>query len=140
VLDRNTNLDAAQTLNMHTAVRDQTVTPKLFITQPWSIAFKNGANEGYVISAAGNHVVKLTVNATTGAATVQSDPTNTARVRQVKVGKNPRGIVVNSTDTRAYVMNYISRSVSVINLTATPEAVLATLPPAALPVTGTPAD
>ena len=32
VLNRNTNLDAAQTLNMHTAVRDQTAVPKLFIT------------------------------------------------------------------------------------------------------------
>ena len=140
VLDRTKNTDAGQTLNMHTAVRDQPVQPKLFITQPWSIAFKNGGNEGYVISAASNHVVKVVVNPATGAAAVQRDPTNTARVLQVTVGKNPRGIVVNSTDTRAYVMNYISRSVSVINLTAAPETVLATLSSAALPTPGTLAD
>jgi YVTN family beta-propeller protein len=140
VLNRSTNVDAGQTLNMHTAVRDQTATPKLFITQPWAIAFKNAANEGYVISAASNHVVKLVVNPTTGSAVVQSDPTNTARVLQVKVGKNPRGIVVNSTDTRAYVMNYISRSVTVISLTSAPETVLATLASAALPTPGTLAD
>ena len=140
VLDRNTNLDAGQTLNMHTAVRDQTATPKLFITQPWAIAFKNVANEGYVVSAASNHVVKVVVNPATGAPVVQTDPTNTARVLQVQVGKNPRGIVVNSTDTRAYVMNYISRNVTVISLTSAPETVLATLPSAALPTPGTLAD
>ena len=68
VINRNTNLDAGQTLNMHTAVRDQTATPKLFITQPWAIAFKNGANEGYVVSAASNHVVKVVVDPATGVA------------------------------------------------------------------------
>src|SRR5215831_8810404 len=35
VLNRTTNVDAGQTINMHTAVRDQPATPKLFITQPW---------------------------------------------------------------------------------------------------------
>ena len=92
------------------------------------------------MSAASNHVVKVVVNPATGAATVQSDPSNTARVLQIKVGKNPRGIVVNSTDSRAYVMNYISRDVTVLSLTATPEAVVATLPSAALPAPGTLAD
>ena len=93
-----------------------------------------------MISAASNHVVKVAVNPATGSAAVQSDPTNTARVLQIKVGKNPRGIVVNSTDTRAYVMNYVSRDVTVINLTAAPESVVATLPAAALPTPGTLAD
>ena len=137
VLDRTTQADTGQTLNMHTAVRDQAATPKLFITQPWAIAFKHAANEGYVISAASNHVVKLAVNPATGAATVQSDPLNTARVLQINVGDNPRGILVNADDTRAYVMNYISRDVTVIDLTTVPESVHATLPSAALPVPGT---
>ena len=44
---------------MHTAVRDQTNPKKLFITQPWAIAFKLSANEGYVVSAASNIVVKV---------------------------------------------------------------------------------
>ena len=35
------------------------------------------------------------------------------------VGKNPRGIVLNSDGTRAYVMNYLSRDVSVLDLTDT---------------------
>lgn len=136
VLNRTTNLDAGQTLNMHTAVRDQTATPRLFITQPWAMAFKHDSSQGFVISAASNHVVKVNVNPSTGAATVQSDPSNTARVLQIKVGKNPRGIVVNSSDTRAYVMNYISRDVSVIDLTTSPERVTTTLRSAPLPTPG----
>lgn len=140
VLNRSTNLDAGQTLNMHTAVRDQTVAPKLFITQPWSMAFKHDSSQGYVISAASNHVVKVNINPSTGAATVQNDPSNPARVLQIKVGKNPRGIVVNSSDTRAYVMNFISRDVSVIDLTTSPERVMTTLRSAPLPSPGTQAD
>src|SRR5262249_37493726 len=54
VINRTTNTDAGQTINMHTAVRDQTVFPKLFNTLPWAIAFKQNANEGYVVIAASN--------------------------------------------------------------------------------------
>jgi YVTN family beta-propeller protein len=139
VINRSLNQDAGQTINMHTAVRDQVNPPKLFITLPWAIAFKHHADEGYVISAASNIVVKLAVDPATGAATVQTDPSDPAdptRVLQIKVGKNPRGIVVNSTDTRAYVMNYVSRDVSALDLTTTPESLLATLPSAILPSPG----
>lgn len=140
VLDGSNHLDAGLTLNMHTAVRDQTSTPKLFITQPWALAFKHLADEGYVVSAASNIVVKLAVDGQSGAPSVLSDPTDSARVLQIKVGKNPRGIVVNGADTRAYVMNYVSRDVSVINLTAIPEAVMATLKSTNMPAVGTQAD
>jgi YVTN family beta-propeller protein len=136
VIDRNLNVDAGRTINMHTAVRDQVNPPKLFITLPWAIAFKHLSDEGYVISAASNIVVKLAINPATGAATVQTDPSNPAdptRVLEIKVGKNPRGIVLNSTDTRAYVMNYVSRDISVLNLTTVPESVVATVTSASLP-------
>jgi YVTN family beta-propeller protein len=136
VINRDTQLDAARTINMHRAVADQTNPNKLFVTQPVAMAFKNGANQGYVVSAGGNHLVKVVVDPTDGAATVQRDPLDTTRVLQITVGKNPRGIVVNSTDTRAYVMNYISRSVSVVNLTTAPEQVVATLQSAKLPQAG----
>ena len=139
VIDRSLNVDAGLTINMHTAVRDQVNVPRLFITLPWAIAFKHLADEGYVISAASNIIVKLAVDPTTGAATVQTDPSDPAdptRVLQINVGKNPRGIVVNSTDTRAYVMNYVSRDVSVVDLTTTPESLLDTLPSASLPTPG----
>ena len=61
--------------------------------------------------------MKVAINASTGAATVLADPLDATRVLQIKVGKNPRGIVISSNDTRAYVHNHISRSVSVAILT-----------------------
>lgn len=140
VVDRTTRLDAGRTINLHRAVADQTNPNKLFVTQPWAIAFKNASNQGYVVSAGGDHLVKIAVNGATGAATVQNDPLDATRVLQIKVGKNPRGLVINGADTRAYVMNYVSRSVSVVDLTTVPEQVVATLPSASLPAPGTQAD
>lgn len=140
VIDRTTALDAGKTINMHRAVKSQSNADRLFITQPWAVAFKNQANEGYVVSAASNIVVKVALSAVDGTPAVQLDPTDTSRVLQVKVGKNPRGIVVNAAATRAYVMNYVSRDVSVIDLTGSRERVIATVASAPLPAPGTLAD
>jgi hypothetical protein len=137
VINRSNNTDAGRTINMHLAVARQTNPDKLFITQPWAMAFKHNADEGYVVSAASNIVVKVAVDPDTGAATVQNDPFDPSRVLQIRVGKNPRGIVVNSTDTRAYVMDFVSREVTVIDLTRVPELVIATLRSANLPQPGT---
>src|SRR6185295_6670840 len=106
---------------------------------PWAMAFKHAAHEGYVVIAASNVIIKVAVDPATGVATVQNDPADTTRVLQVKVGKNPRGIVINSADTRAYVMNYVSRDISVMNLVGT-EQVLDTKLSANLPAAGTLAD
>ena len=140
IINRDSNTEVGHPLNMHLAVAQQTNPDKFFHTIPWAIAFKNSANEGYVISAASNLVFKLAVDSTTGAATVQTDPLDPTRVLQVHVGKNPRGILVNGTDTRAYVMNYVSRDVSVLDLTSTPEQVLDTLRSDNLPAPGSFAD
>jgi YVTN family beta-propeller protein len=140
VIDRAARTDAGQTINMHVAVKNQTSPDKLFVTQPWAMAFKNQRDEGYVVSAASNHLVKVAVDPASGAATVQSDPADGTRVLQIKVGKNPRGIVINSTDTRAYVHNFISRDVSVVDLTKAREDVVATLTSAAQPAAGTQAE
>jgi YVTN family beta-propeller protein len=136
VINRSTNLDAGLTINMHRAVADQVAGNKLFITQPWTMAFKHGADEGYVVSAASNVVVKVTLGAG-GAPTVALDPLDPTRVLEIGVGKNPRGIVVNPADTRAYVMNYVSRNITVLNLTGAREAVMATMPSGTMPVAGT---
>jgi YVTN family beta-propeller protein len=137
VVDTGTNEDTGQTLNMHKAVADQASLPRLFITQPWAIAVKHDADQAYVVSAAGNIVVKLGLNPSTGAPTVVSDPLDPTRVLQIPVGKNPRGIVVNGDDTRAYVMNFVSRDISVIDLTGSREQVVATMTSAPLPAPGT---
>ena len=122
---------------MHLAVKNQANAQRLFITQPWAIAFKHLSDEAYVVSAASNIVVKIGVNAVDGTVAVQSDPADATRVLQIPLGKNPRGIVVNAVDSRAYVMNYVSRNVAVIDLTASVENVFAVLPAARLPVAGT---
>lgn len=140
VLDATTLKDTEKTINMHLAVRQQTGTPRLFVTVPWAIAAKNREDQAYVVSAASDHVVKLSLDRSTGAATVVNDasaPTSATRVLQIATGKNPRGIVINSTDTRAYVMNYISRDVTVINIERGEDKALATMRSSALPEAGT---
>jgi YVTN family beta-propeller protein len=135
-LNLTTGTDAGQTINMQVAVKNQTSPDKLFITQPWALALKNGSPEGFIVSAASNIAVKVAVDDTTGAPTVQLDPSDPTRVLEIPVGKNPRGIVVNGSDTRAYVMNFISRDVSVLDLTSSPETVVATVQSASLPDPG----
>src|SRR6185295_10615132 len=52
--------------------------------------------------------------------------------------KAPRGIAINSTGTRAYVFNYISRSISVVDIsTPTSPAIVASVQSTALPPTNT---
>jgi YVTN family beta-propeller protein len=80
VVNRTTNTDAGQTINMHSAVAAQTSTPRRFITQPWAIALKHFADEGFVVSAASNILVKVSLNPITGTPAVQSDPTDPTRV------------------------------------------------------------
>jgi DNA-binding beta-propeller fold protein YncE len=125
---------------MHSAVGAQANPAKLFITNPWAIAAKTGANEAYIVSAASNIVVKLSLDPGSGLAAVLSDPLDPSRVLQIPTGKNPRGIVINGVDTRAYVMNYVSRSISVIKLDAAKETVLATIQSANLPAPGSQED
>ena len=125
------------TINIHEAVKAQTATPKLFFANPWALDFKHKSNEGYVVSAGSNVIAKLKL-ADDGKPTVVSAPDgDKTRVLEVPVGKNPRGIVVNNADTRAYVMNFISRDVSIIDLSASPEKEMARVAVAALPAKGT---
>jgi YVTN family beta-propeller protein len=135
-LNMTTDVDAG-TINMHLAVKNQTNPIKRFITQPTAIAFENASNEGYVVSAASNIVVKVIVDPTTGLPAVQNDPLDPTKVFQIPTGKNPRGILVNAGDTRAYVWNYVSREITVINLATPVEGVLTTMRSAALPAPGT---
>jgi len=131
-----TSLEVAAPLNLNLAVQNQTGTPKLFPSQPWAIAFKTNADQGYVVSAASNVVTKISLNSSTGAPAVVMDPADPSRTLQIRVGRGPRGIVINADNTRAYVGNYFSRDISVIDLTASPERVMATPRSADPPATG----
>ncbi|MBZ0308040.1 MAG: hypothetical protein K8I82_18375, partial [Anaerolineae bacterium] len=136
ILNTATNQDTGQTINLHKFVATQPEgTRKLFLAVPWAIAFKTNENVGYVVSAASNVLVRIEVDPATGAAIVSNNPLDGA-VLEVPVGRNPRGIVINNTDTRAYVMNYISRDVTVLDITRFPEQTIATLRSSALPAAG----
>lgn len=117
VFDTASNLDSGQTINMNRGIQFEAVGKRLFATNPIAIDFKNGSNVGYVVSAATNRIIKVELDGsgapTINAPTAAGDPGNIIRV---EVGKNPQGIVINSTDTRAYVFNYISRDVSVVDI------------------------
>ncbi len=125
------------TINLHAAVKAQTFTPKLFVANPWAVAFKHASNDGYVVSAASDVLVKITLddNGVPSVVTLPADG-DTTRVQTIDVHKNPRGIVINNADTRAYVYNFVSKDVSVIDLTASPEAGLALIQSADLPAPG----
>ncbi len=125
------------TINLHAAVKVQTFTPKLFVANPWAIAFEHASNEGYVVSSASDVLVKVTVD-DNGVPTVVSVPADgdTTRVLTIDVHKNPRGIVINNADTRAYVYNFISKDVSVVDLSASPEVELTRVQSADLPAAG----
>ncbi len=136
VVNVTSNQDAGIPINLHKAVATQPEgTRKLFPSIPWAIAFKNKENIGYVVSAASNIVVKISVDPNTGAASVVTNSAD-KRVADINVGRNPRGIVINSKDTRAYVYNAVSKDVTAIDLTRFPEQVLGTLRSAPLPAAG----
>jgi uncharacterized protein (TIGR03437 family) len=140
VINLSARADANRTINLHSAVIKQTGLPRRFVTQPWAMAFKTKSDEGYVISTASNVAVKVKIDPATGAPTVQNIPTDATRVLQIPTGKQPRGIVVNAADTAAYVMNYVSRDVTVIDLTGAAERVIATMSSAPVPAAGTAED
>jgi YVTN family beta-propeller protein len=122
-------------INMHLGARNpEPGKKKLFFANPWAIAFTNqsGAGQAYAVSAGSDLLVKLNVAAngvlsnTVDADTTRyidlNDPANPA-TSGANAGKNPLGIVINdkaigtaAAGTRAYVMNFVSRNVSVVNL------------------------
>src|SRR5256885_2179390 len=98
-----------------------------FFANPWALAFttQSGAGSAYVVSAGSDLLVKLNVAADDSLSfTMDGDTTRCIDLNDpdnpltsgVNAGKNPQGIAINSTGTRAYVANFISRNVSVVDL------------------------
>ncbi|MFT4926736.1 MAG: YVTN family beta-propeller protein [Phenylobacterium sp.] len=102
---------------------------ELYFANPWGMAFTNqsGPGSAYVITAGSDMLVKLnvavngelafTVDGDTTRYIDLNDPDNSA-TSGANAGKNPLGIVINDAGTTAYVTNYISRNVSVVDLTS----------------------
>lgn len=127
---------STQSFNMNRGVNLEPSGPeRIFFTSPWAIAFKRNSNEGYVVAASSNLLVRVVLDSN-GTPTVNTPtPTTPGSVVRIFVGQNPRGIAINSRDDRAYVMNYVSRDVSVVDLQS--NSVIATVSSATLPEPGT---
>jgi YVTN family beta-propeller protein len=118
----------------------------LFFANAWAIGFNSetGPGTAYVVLAGSDVLVKLnvaadgtlsfTVDETTTEYIDLNDATNPATIG-AGAGKNPQGIVVTRDGTRAYVNNYVSRNVSVVDLTT--DSVIDVIRTAPLPRPGT---
>src|SRR6185369_10426725 len=91
------------------------------------IAFttQSGVGSAYAVSAGSDLLVKLDVGANNAVHfTVDADTTryvdlndpNVAATRDANAGKNPQGLVINSLGTTAWVANFVSGNVSVVDL------------------------
>ena len=112
-IDIEQNLEAFKTLNMNVGVQFEPVGRKLFNTNPFAVAFKSSADEGFIALAATNRLLRVTLN-DNGAPTINppanaADPGNIVRIElkdpadigqadpdDTIGGKNPRGIVLNA--------------------------------------------
>lgn len=127
VIDTEADAEATtESFNMNKGVQFEGVGQRLFPTNPSGIAFKHGgAFEGFVLSRATDRLVRLVLDAagkpTINAPAAAGDPGGVVRIEVgVDAGTqrnvSPEGVVINAADTRAYVMNLISRDVSVIDV------------------------
>ena len=145
------------TLNMNFGVQFEPVGKRLFNTNPFAIAFKRKAPEGFVALAATDRLLRVTLGAD-GRPTINppanaQDPGNIIRIELKDPaeivqpdpdytigGQNPRGLVLNSKDTRAYVMDFVSRDVAVVDISGDDPKqykTIARIQSAALPTAGT---
>lgn len=120
---------ADESFNLNKGVQFEAVGKRLFPTNPSAIAFRHGAGfEGFVLSRATDRLVRLVQDAggkpTIKAPAAAGDPGDVVRIEVgVDAGEprngSPEGVVINAADTRAYVMNLVTRDVSVIDISGT---------------------
>ena len=156
-VDTTQQIEAFQTLNMNVGVNFEPAGKKLFNSNPFAVAFKRSADEGFMALAATNRLLRVTLNAD-GSPTINpplnaGDPGNIIRIElkdpgEIAViddddrigGQNPRGVVLNSTDTRAYVMDFLSRDIAIVDVSGDDPTLyhtLARVQSADLPAPGT---
>jgi len=136
----------AKFLNLHLGARTpEAGKPRLFFANPWAIGFttQSGAGNAYVVSAASDLLVKLNVDAA-GKLSFTASNTTTRYIdlnnadqpptTGTNAGKNPIGLAINSTGTRAYVANFLSHNVSVVDLAS--DSVITTMRSYLLPTPG----
>ncbi|MFO0983887.1 MAG: hypothetical protein U1E76_19550 [Planctomycetota bacterium] len=132
-------------LNLDQGLKNDTATtPVIFLTNPVAMAWRPDGSEAWIAVQTGNLLVRLTVDdqgiptinapqASGGASIVRIDLEQPGKGKLA--GKAPRAIVINRAGTRGYVYNFVSRSVSVIDLDA--RKVVGTVQSSPLPAAGT---
>lgn len=133
-------------LNLHLGARNpEPGVRRVFFANAWAMAFttQSGAGSAYVVSAGSDVLVKVlvaadgklsfTVDADTTRYIDLNDPTNPA-TSGANAGKNPQGIAITSNGALAYVANFVSRNVSVVDLNT--DAVVAVVSTSDLPAPG----
>ena len=141
------NVRRSAPLNLNQGVNFAATPPeRLFHTNPVAMAWRPDGSDAWVVVQNTDLLVRLTVDANgipTIGAPLAAGPGSIVRADLHNVstgqiaGKAPRGIVINSSGTRAYIYNFISRSVSNINI-ANPTAptIIGTAQASALPAAG----
>lgn len=129
--ETDTEVDAGA-LNLNEPVETEAV-KGLFFNTPWGLALNPLSSTGLALSAASNIAVKVSFDATTGVPSITgaATPASSAGIRRITVGKNPRSVVFSADGNLAYVHDYISRTLSVVGLTA--ERTVRTIPLSPIP-------
>ncbi|RLU00049.1 MAG: YncE family protein [Ketobacter sp.] len=118
-------------INLHLGGRDpESGQQELYFANPWAMAFTKPYGQvgsAYVVSAGSDILVKLTVTETGDLRFTQdedttryidlNDPDNFA-TNGSRAGKNPIGIAISRDGATAYVLNYVSRNISIVDLNA----------------------
>src|SRR5262245_47170664 len=129
---------------MNVGVNFEPVGKKLFNTNPFAVAFKQSADEGFIAVGATNRRLRVTLNddrsPPINPPLNANDPGNIIRIElkdPAEIGQadpddtigghNPRGLVLNSDDTRAYVMDFLSRDIAIVDVSGNDPAAYKTL-------------
>lgn len=133
-------------LNLNQGLKQDTATqPVIFQTNPIAIAFKADGSEAWIAIQNSDLLVRMTVDTNglpTIGAPVQAGAASIQRVDLHETeaggiaGKAPRGLALDSSGARAYVHNFVSRSISVVDTAQ--RKVIATALCAPVPAPGTP--
>ncbi|MDB6174148.1 MAG: hypothetical protein JWL59_3459 [Chthoniobacteraceae bacterium] len=121
-------------LNLNQGVNLATTpAPRLFLTNPVAMAWRPNGSDAWVVIQNSDLLVRLTIDGTgvpTIGAPLVAGPSAIVRVDLEDIsgggisGKAPRGLAINTTGTRLYVLNYISRSISVVDISNGPAPVI----------------
>jgi YVTN family beta-propeller protein len=124
-----------------------TPAPRLFFTNPVAMAWRPDGSDAWIAVQQADVLLRLSAGTggvpTVGAPLV-AGPSSIVRVDLQATtgteiqGKAPRGLAINSTGDRAYVFNFVSRSITVVNISNPTAPVIAgTARASDLPADGT---